>query len=260
MNCEDARRNFAEYWHGTLDSAGMDALESHLKVCEGCRAEADGLKEIWGALGEMPEEQPGIGLRSRFYASLRDWEQHEIARRHRSWWMPHPMIQIAAGLVILVSGLVIGNLTARNAVSNPGQVAQLEKEVNSMRQLVTLSLLQQQNASDRLRGVTWSYRVEQSDSEVLAALLTAVNHDPNVNVRLAAVDALHNFADSPVGRRGLVQALGKQTSPLVQIAILDQIVDLHDKTASPAIQKLAETAELNPEVKEHATWALRQLQ
>ena len=28
------------------------------------------------------------------------------------------------------------------------------------------------HASDRLRGVTWSYRVEQSDSEVLGALLT----------------------------------------------------------------------------------------
>ncbi len=260
MNCEDARRNFAEYWHGALDAAGMDELESHLKVCERCRAEAEGLKEIWSVLGQMPEDEPGIGMRSRFYASLRDWEQHEIARRHRSWWMPHPAVQVAAGLIILLAGIAIGNLTARNPGSNPGQVAQLEKEVTSMKQMVTLSLLQQQNASDRLRGVTWAYQVQQSDPEVLAALLTTVNHDPNVNVRLSAVDALHNFADSPVGRRGLVQALGKQTSPLVQIAILDQIVDLHDKTATAAIQKLAETPGLNPEVKEHATWAMRQLQ
>ena len=56
-----------------------------------------------------------------------------------------------------------------------------------MRQLVTLSLLQQQSAGDRLQGVNWSYRVEQPDTAVLAALLTTVNHDPNVNVRLAAV-------------------------------------------------------------------------
>jgi hypothetical protein len=129
-----------------------------------------------------------------------------------------------------------------------------------MRQLVTLSLLQQQNASDRLRGVTWSYRVEQSDSEVLGALLTTVNHDPNVNVRLAAVDAMHNFGDSPVGRHGLVQALNKQTSPLVQIAILDQLVDLHVKSAVPAISALKSAAGVNPEVKQHADEALKRLQ
>ena len=87
---------------------------------------------------------------------------------------------------------------------------------------------------DRLRGVNWAYRVEQSDAEVLAALLSTVNHDSNVNVRLAAVDAIRNFSDSPVGRRGLVQALNKQSSPLVEIAILDQLVELHEKSAKPA--------------------------
>ncbi len=71
-----------------------------------------------------------------------------------------------------------------------------------MRQLVALSLLQQQNASDRLRGVNYAYRVEQSDPQVLSALLTTLDHDSNVNVRLAAVDAVRNFTDSPVGRKG----------------------------------------------------------
>jgi HEAT repeat protein len=129
-----------------------------------------------------------------------------------------------------------------------------------MKQLVTLSLLQQQNASDRLQGVNWSYRVEQSDSEVLAALLTTVNHDPNVNVRLAAVDALHNFTDSPVGRRGLIQSLNKQGSPMVEIAILDQLVEMKEKDAKPAIAKLMSATDVNPEVKQHAVWALGKLQ
>lgn len=260
MNCEEARRNFAEYWRGALSAPVLEQLENHLDGCELCRTEAQGLQGIWSALGDMPEEEPGIGIRTRFYASLRDWERREALRENRfwpaGWWLRHPAIQTACGVLILAAGVMIGNLTARNS----GQVAQLEKEVNSMRQLVTLSLLQQQNASDRLRGVNWAYRVEQSDSEVLAALLTTVNHDSNVNVRLAAVDALHNFSDSTVGRRGLVQALNKQTSPLVQISILDQIVEMRDKSAIPAIQTLISAAGTNPEVKEHAVWALGQLQ
>lgn len=256
MNCEEAKKSFPEYWSGALDLSLRNDLESHLEGCRACRAEAEALQEIWSGLGDVPREEPGLGMRTRFYASLHEWERRELLHRNRFWWMPHPALQAAAGVLILAAGIAIGNVMSRNT----GQVAQLEKEVNSMRQLVTLSLLQQQNASDRLRGVTWSYRVEQSDSEVLSALLTTVNHDPNVNVRLAAVDALKTFADSPVGRHGLVQALGKQSSPLVQIAILDQIVDLRVKSAVPAIRTLSDSAGLNPEVKEHAAWAMRQLQ
>ena len=59
-----------------------------------------------------------------------------------------------------------------------------------MRQMVALSLMQEQSASERLRGVSWAMPRAVDDTEVLSALLTTVNQDPNVNVRLAAVDAL----------------------------------------------------------------------
>jgi HEAT repeat protein len=108
--------------------------------------------------------------------------------------------------------------------------------------------------------VNYAYRVEQSDPQVLSALLTTLDHDSNVNVRLAAVDAVRNFTDSPVGRKGLVQALAKQDSPLVQIAILDQIVELHEKSAASAIQFLLSGQDVNPDVRQRAQWALKQLQ
>ncbi len=129
-----------------------------------------------------------------------------------------------------------------------------------MRQMVTLSLLQQQGASDRLKGVNWAYRVEQPDTEVLAALLYTVNHDPNVNVRLASVDALRTYSDSPVARRGLLQAIGKQESPMVQIALIDQLAELRDQTAVPALRSLETDAKVNAEVRQRAQWALGRLQ
>jgi HEAT repeat protein len=81
-----------------------------------------------------------------------------------------------------------------------------------------------------------------------------------VNVRLAAVDALRTFHASPVGRKGVAQALAKQDSPLVQIAIIDQLVELHEKSAAPAIQFLLSGEKVNPEVRQRAQWALKQLQ
>jgi len=128
-----------------------------------------------------------------------------------------------------------------------------------MRQMVALSLMQQQSASDRLKGVNWAYRVEQPDTEVLAALLYTVNHDPNVNVRLAAVDALHTFGNSSVATRGLTRAIAKQDSPMVQIALIDQLTDMRDRGAVPALQTLLSDKNANPEVRQRAEWALGRL-
>src|SRR5438128_11544340 len=85
--------------------------------------------------------------------------------------------------------------------TNVRALAQLREEMSSMKQLVTLSLLQQQSASDRLRGVEWSCRLAQPDEHVLSALLRALDSDPNVNVRLAAIDALHRFASDATVRQ-----------------------------------------------------------
>ena len=256
MNCEEARTQFVDYWRGTLGDAQRD-FEAHLAGCERCRAEAEDLKGMWSALGSLPEEDPSLRMRSRFYDSLRDWRQREAHAHHGLAWFRHPVFQAVAAMITLALGVGAGYLLRGREIS---EVAHLRGEVDNMRQLVALSLLQQQNASDRLRGVSYAYRVEPDDSQVLSALLATVNHDSNVNVRLAAVDALKKFMDNPVGRNGLAQSLNKQDSPLVQIAILDEIVELREKSAAPSIQNLIANRDANPEVKQHAQWALRQLQ
>jgi hypothetical protein len=139
-------------------------------------------------------------------------------------------------------------------------IAGLQEEVHQMRQLVTLSLLDQQSASERLRGVDYSSRVDQSDTQVLAALLHAVNHDPSVNVRLAAVDALRKFAGNPSVKGKLDLALRKQDSPMVQLALIDFIVDERDKTAIGSLAALERNPSANKNVKEKAVWGLSQLQ
>lgn len=256
MNCEESRKNFVDYWRGTLDEMSNARFQAHLAACEGCRREAEQLQDVWATLGTLPELDPSAHMRLRFYDSVRQWKQQEMERQSRFWWSRHPAFQIGFAMAILVIGIAVGNVMGRQS----GEVAQLRGEIYNMRQLVTLSLLQQQSAGDRLQGVNWSYRVEQPDTAVLSALLTTVNHDPNVNVRLAAVDALRNFSDSPVARKGLTQALGKQTSPLVQIAILDQIVELRERSAAAPVKLLLSAPDLNPEVKQRAEWALRQIQ
>jgi HEAT repeat protein len=164
--------------------------------------------------------------------------------------------RIAAGIALLLGGGLVGySLRPQDP-----ELGQLRGEVSTMRQLVALSLLQQQSASERLRGVSWAYRVEPTDSEVLGKLLEAVNGDPNVNVRLAAVDALHAFGSSAAARSKVLSSLEMQDAPLVQVAIIDLLVDLKETDARPELRRLAENVSTDAGVRQRAQWALERLQ
>jgi hypothetical protein len=270
MTCEQAKEYIADYLAGSLSRTENEELQHHFEGCAPCKQEAESLAETWRMLGLLQQEQPGTALRPRFYETLEAFRQgvQSVAppaprRTLFDWripgWMQAPAFQLAWATALLVVGVAAGQwFGARNR--GPGDLAQLQDEVHNMRQLVTLSLLQQQSASERLRGVDYAYRVEQSDTQVLSALLHAVNYDSNVNVRLAAVDALRKFSTSPAVRTSLDQSLARQDSPLVQIALIDLIVEMRDRGAAPALKALQDTADVNKSVKERAVWGLSQLQ
>ncbi len=272
MNCELSKQAMPEYWSGTLDEPERAKFEVHLSECAECRGEAEELTKLWRGLGLIPETaEPSRELRTRFYQSLGAYQAGleeskkaaapKLADRLRSWWPKQPAMQFGAAMAMLVVGLGAGWFARSPAVKQEdSEMVRLRTEVGSMKQLVTLSLLQQQSASDRLRGVSWAYRVEQSDTEVLAALLTTANQDQSVNVRLAAVDALRSFANSPVARKGIVQSLLRQESPLVQAALIDLIVEIKEKPARTSLETVSAGETFNPAIRERAKKALGQLQ
>jgi hypothetical protein len=128
-----------------------------------------------------------------------------------------------------------------------------------MRQMLTLSLLQQQSATERLRGVNWTAQIDQPGNEVVAALLDTLLHDPNVNVRLAVIDALHRFSDRAEVRRGTKQAITDKTSPLLQVAVIDFMVDTRDPEAPALFRSLAQDTSVDESVRGRAQWGLEQL-
>lgn len=270
MKCEQVREQLPEYWTGTLEDPARADIESHFALCASCREEAESLSRLWRKLGAIPEERPSQALRARFEATLEAYEQglrqgDRIERREKleqwlaGWWPRQPAFQFGFALAFLAVGLLVGySLTLHN--QGNGEMAWLRQEVQNTRQLVTLSLLEQQSPSERLKGVDWSYRIQQPDPQVLSALLHAVNYDQNVNVRLAALDALHQSASNATVRSGLIESLARQSSPLVQIALIDLMVEIRDKEAAEPLRRLLLEPGLNPEVRERAAWALPQLQ
>lgn len=263
MICERLKEQMAEYLSGALDEGAREKFLVHLETCANCRHEVEELGAVWRGLEFLPAQQPSPALRGRFLETLEAYrfglEQGKRSRPTRAWlaglWPSTPAWQAAFSAALIVLGIAAGHFTNRGAT----EVTQLKGEVESMRQLVTLSLLQQQSPSARMRGVTYSYQVERPDTQVQAALLFTVSHDSNVNVRLSAVDALQKYARVPEINRGLIDALPTQDSPLVQIALIDMLVQMNDGAAAPALQKLAHDASANEAVRQRATWGLGKL-
>jgi hypothetical protein len=269
MRCEQVRERLTDLLTGE-PGADLEAVRQHLAECSGCRAEADALGQVWSALDAVPSPQPdSTAMRARFASMLDGYEQGRdgaaAARwdRMNSWlstfWPRQPLVQLACAAALLVIGLAVGRAT-RPAVRPPSdETAALRTELRETRQMVTLSLLQQQSASERLRGVSWSSRLEEPGGEVVSALLEALLHDANVNVRLAAIDALARFADQQAVRVGAIEALQSASSPLVQIALIDFVVGAQEKASIEALKRLAADPALNEAVRSRVDWGLTQL-
>ena len=50
-----------------------------------------------------------------------------------------------------------------------------------------------------------------------------------------------------------------QQSPMVQIALIDALVDLHDRSAVPQLRKVQQDPAVNPEVKKRAELGIQKL-
>jgi hypothetical protein len=277
MTCDETKLLLSEYWSESLGEAQELAFEKHLATCDGCRDEAERLGAMWKSLALIPgstkDFDPGPNMRARFYETLGAYRQGlESAPKPTLWnrivamWPKQPQLQMATSFALLVIGLGVGFELRSGGSPGAGpagqapEIIQLRGEVSSMRQMVALSLMQQQSAGERLRGVSYAYQAPSSDTQVMSALLTAVNQDESVNVRISAVDALHAFGASPVMRSAVLQSIRKQTTPLVQVRLIDLLVDLKEKEAAPELATLSTDEAIDSAVREHAKWAMGKLQ
>ena len=263
MMCGHAKELIAATWTGEIDAAAEARLKQHLSGCAECSAEMTQLSAMWERLADLPAPEPSHALNVRWESTL---DSLVSARRQNSWrfslaalWPQRPVWQVSIAVACLAVGLAAGSFIHRSAGVDRSEIATLRDEVASTRQMVALSLLQQQSATERLRGVDYSVRMPAMEPDVISALVTAVNNDSNVNVRLAAIDALSKVSANPGVRKSLAQSLNEQQSPLVQAALIDYVVDAHDNKALGALKQFQEKADLNPLVRQRADMAMRQL-
>lgn len=105
-------------------------------------------------------------LRTRFYSMLETYklaeeekirkEREGLFSRLKNLWPRKPVFQFALTLGMLVLGLVIGNVWTVIPQQETVNTA-LADEVQTMRQTLAASLIDQGSASERLQGINMSY-------------------------------------------------------------------------------------------------------
>lgn len=272
MKCNDVRDKFADFLAGEMNAQERAAFDAHLAECPACSTELRTLSETWTKLSVLPQERPSAELRTRFYTMLEAYrdglqeEKEEKAESKRSArkagfglaniWPKRPVFQFGAAVLLLVIGLAAGYRLSR---PGGGSLNRLHQEVQDMRQMLAVSMLKQASPFDRLQGASLSQQITAPDHATLQTLLQTLDNDPNLNVRLAAVDALYLCMNRPGVKDQVLASLAHQDSPLIQAALIDLVVSVRERRAVEALRLLLQDKNLNPQVKQKAVRGIQQL-
>lgn len=256
-DCDKIQPLLIDFVDKNLDGEKTARVSQHLKTCKLCREEADGLVVLLGEMNNVKDVMPDESLKQNFRDML---EQEKATQKGRVIKMKDDrnktgfifsLGQIAAAIAILLTGMFIGSLFNRQDGSGQ-QVAELQQEMKSMKEMLILSKLQQPTASQRVIAASYLNDVDSPDDEILEALIKTMNTDENANVRMAAMNALAKYRNNPKVADALVESLSEQTDPIIQISLINILVEMNEKRAVNQMKQIIDDNSTNESVKKLA--------
>lgn len=233
MTCAEVEKQLPDLLAGEFAMADRADLQSHLAACPRCREAWEGLVELTTGLDRLPLSTPSPALRKRFYDMLE--KPTEDVRP--PWTLNRKNLAMAAAVLLLVSGGFLGGYWMRGGSDT------LSPDRNG-----NLALLRQGGPGLRMAGIMLISQGDPNDAAPAEALLDLLDRDPNESVRLAAVDALYLYGRQPHVRDRLADAMARQTSPRVQLALVDLLGGLREQRALEALKILLDAPGTTPEV------------
>ncbi len=261
MECEKYREQLTSFLDGSISDSQKAELTHHLEVCGECREEYEALQKVWYLMGDLEQPEPSAKMEADFRTALSASKNEKTEREsHSGKWIDKLMeflsVQVqprlAYSVLLIAIGLVGGYFLRQpqqQSVAYNQQIDSLSSQISEVKQVLMFSLLQDPSASQRIRAVAYTEEITNVDLKVIGALFTTLNEDPNVNVRLATLEALTKLADDPRVREGLVQSIEQQDSPIMQTAIADVMVKLQEKGSVKSLQRLLNKKDINQKVK-----------
>jgi hypothetical protein len=213
------------------------------------------LEELQRDIGNIPVPLPSAKMDERFRMMLEEEKKKDLiggslSERKTSLYQQFssPFWRIAAGIALFLMGWFGASWFGKGTQDNK-QLTTLNGEVVKLRETLVLAMIEQTSPVDRIKAVNMMDQMEQADGKIIQSLLSTLENDENDNVRLIALDALIKYAHQPTVREGLINAISKQSSPMVQLRLAEIMVSLQEKRSVPEFEKILNNANLNYSVR-----------
>lgn len=235
MEKEKLESRLIDYIDGRLSHSEQTEVEKLISENRDVRQLLGELKEILGLIENSIDipELPGHTL--MFESNLKEMVEAKPLSKVIS--LRSAVYKVAAAVALVMVG-VAGGLWINRSNQQAQELAALRKEMTETKQLMMTMLANGQSASQRMQGVNVALTISKMDDDVVRALTEAMRTDPNTNVRLAALEALSKFIDEPQVRKILTSSLREQTDSMVQIALIQLLVQMKEKSVVNDLEKI----------------------
>ena len=253
MNKETAKILIQKFQEGNLTDSDNEFLETYIENGWIELEELEDLNAIHKNLNLEESEVPSKEMQTVFYQNLENEKNAitNISASKTNWWtsfFPQNFAKInwGFGMMTLLVGLLLGNFFKSDST---GKMDELATQLQKTQETMMMALLEKESSRDRLKAVKISNEMTDVSGPVVEALLRTLNNDENVNVRLAAIEALADFSQNPKVRKGLINAIQYQDSPMVQLTLAELMVFLQDKKSVEEFKNLMKKKDIPMEVK-----------
>ncbi|HTF17951.1 MAG TPA: HEAT repeat domain-containing protein [Chryseolinea sp.] len=251
MEVERIQELIAKYNAMTADPAELREIEHMIENGILDISDLVELRAMEEGVEHLETPMPSLALDHKFHAMLQAEKKTPRSSSFSwkvlfTWEGLAPKLALAS--VTLIAGL-IGGMYLQNPGHKDLQIQQLGDEVRELKELTMLSMLEKESATERLKAVSLTQDMDQASRAVTNALLQTLNNDENLNVRLAALDALRPYSQQSEVREALIRSISKQDSPLVQVALAELMAALQAKSSVKELQKIMRDKTMPSEVK-----------
>ena len=250
MNCENINNKLLDYLDNNINPSVKEQIENHIAQCSKCSAQLEQFKKLDKLFENKKELEASEEFKNDFTEML-EHEKLKITKQHFRFSSIKSSLKIAASILIFISGSIFGILV-QNYSLNKSKISKLEFEVNNLKQQVIFETLKEQTASEKIMAINYAYDKQNLEIDFANLLINHLNTDDNINVRMAALDALSNFTDDNFIYENLLSSLKMQDDPRLQIGLINLISTIKNDNSKEVIIEFLKQDDINPEVKLYA--------
>jgi len=217
--------------------------------------------ELWQELNSVDVPQMSAEMDSTFYKMLSSVAEPSPKGVSSSEEKKNSIIKLFSPRRLAIAATFLIGMLAGNWLDIGKNIEVHEPMIieESDMQVGFASLEHTPSASARIKGINNVQLQEHPDLRIIDALYQVILHDPNVNVRLSAIETMVFFSDIPEARAHLIEAIPHQESPMVQLELADVMIALEEESSVDKWNQLLQSDKTDTETRIHLKESLRKI-